>query len=58
MRFSTKITNVKSLIEGENDNSLKIINVNLNYKNPFSVSKKNATKNLSIKPLTLHIKFH
>ena len=44
MRFSTKITNVKSLIEGENDNSLKIINVNLNYKNPFSVSKKNATK--------------
>ena len=44
MRFSTKITHVKSLIEGENDNSLKIINVNLNYKNPFSVSKKNATK--------------
>ena len=40
MRFSTKITHVKSLIEGENDNSLKIINVNLNYKNPFSVSKK------------------
>ena len=55
MRFSTKITHVKSLIEGENDNSLKIINVNLNYKNPFQYQK---CYKIIYQPLTLHIKFH
>ena len=44
MKFSTRTTNVKNLNSGENDSSLKIINVKLNYKNPFSVPKKNATK--------------
>ena len=53
MRFSTKITNVKSLIEGEMIIH-KIINVNLNYKT-FQYQK--MLQNLSTNP-NLHIKFH
>ena len=36
LNFSLKINKVKSLNDKRNEFSLKIINVNLNYKNPLS----------------------
>ena len=44
LNFSLKISKVKSLNDKKNEISLKIINVNLNYKNPFNVNFKDSSK--------------
>ena len=38
LNFSLKIDKVKSINDKENQPSLKILDVNLNYKSPFKVS--------------------
>ncbi len=44
LNFSLKIDKVKSINDKENQPSLKILDVNLNYKNPFNVSFKESSK--------------
>ncbi len=44
LKFSIKIDKVKSINDKNNQLSLKVLNVNLKYKNPFNVPFKNSSK--------------
>ena len=44
LNYSLRLIKVKNINECENDNALKIINININFKNPFKVSHKSASK--------------
>ena len=44
LNYPIKISKVKNLNENVNGNNLKIININLKFKNPFKVSDKAASK--------------
>ena len=43
LKFSIKIDKVKSINDKNNQLSLKVLNVNLKYKNPFNVPFKNSS---------------
>ncbi len=44
LKYSIKIVKVKNLKENIKGNNLKIINLDINFKNPFNISKKNRSK--------------
>tara|TARA_B100001564_G_scaffold359652_1_gene382255 strand:- start:143 stop:1105 length:963 start_codon:yes stop_codon:yes gene_type:complete len=44
LKFNKKIVEVDSVSDKSNDPSMKILNVDCNYKNPFNVSRKNSSK--------------
>ena len=44
LRYSIKIENVKDFNQITKHNSLKILNVNLKFKNPFKINEKNSSK--------------
>ena len=43
LRYKTKILKLKNLDEINKSNEFKIIDINLNFKNPFKIRKKNAS---------------
>ena len=44
LRYAIKITPVNSLNQKISNNSLKVLNVNLSFKNPFKVNRKSSSK--------------
>ena len=44
LNLKIKLSKIKDISEIHYDNSLQVLNVELNYKNPFNVSKKSASK--------------
>ena len=44
LNYNLKLRNIKDLDDNKTDNSLKIINIDINYKIPFKVQKSNASK--------------
>ena len=44
INLPTKINKVKSLNDQINEKSLKVIDLDLKFKNPFKISKKNSSK--------------
>ena len=44
LNFSLKISKAKNINDKKNEFSLKILDVNLNYKNPFDVNFKDSSK--------------
>ena len=44
LNFKIKLSQIKGVSDIDYDNSLKILNVDLDYKEPFNVSKKSASK--------------
>lgn len=44
LNFKIKLTRIKNISDFQDDKSLKILNVDLNYKDPFNVSKKSASE--------------
>ena len=43
LKYNIKIKLVNNIYEAENDNDIKIINIDLKFKDPFKVSKKDAS---------------
>ncbi len=43
LKYNIKIKLVNNIYEAENDNEIKIINIDLKFKDPFKVSKKDAS---------------
>ena len=44
LNFKIKLSRIKNISDFQDDKSLKILNVDLNYKDPFNVSKKSASE--------------
>ncbi len=43
LKYSIKLTKVKSINDGRNDDSLKVIDIKIRFKDPFKVSEKEAS---------------
>tara|TARA_Y100001958_G_C21231083_1_gene556831 strand:+ start:11 stop:1000 length:990 start_codon:yes stop_codon:yes gene_type:complete len=50
--YYLKITKIENIFNNKNDNNLKLINIDLNFKNPFKVNKR-ETRNYILKSLNL-----
>tara|TARA_Y100000591_G_scaffold332554_1_gene370326 strand:- start:859 stop:1848 length:990 start_codon:yes stop_codon:yes gene_type:complete len=50
--YYLKITKIENIFNNKNDNNLKLINIHLNFKNPFKVNKR-ETRNYILKSLNL-----